>query len=358
MAGLALLGLLTTLPLRGQNPAIQTYPPFEPTEAYYQATSEVTEGDRQKGLSMLLQLAAANPNTSLGATSLFTAAAYSGAKLDAANLYQRILSEYPRSRFEIQARQGLANQQAQSPAEWLALMEPLVSSYGAPKANEIVANNARAGARLLALPLEYQRAFVQHYEFLCAVLQNSKRASDSAAICQFGMDYVTKIDPDTRSYFVNYLHGAFDDLGLNYHTRMPYINPEVRVRSPKGQAKGPRPKVRLDVVQRELFLPLIDLESSTFELDGQNVRPQVEVLKHSINPTPKKKQTYERLRLAFRPAQPLSKGSHVFTAFIVVDGYKPGGPGATRVTVRWGCTRDRDDDEDGDGDDDAPWDDE
>lgn len=349
---------LTPLPLRGQGPEVRTFPDFAPSEAYYRATTALTDGDRDDGLRQLAQLASANPDSTLGATCLFTSASYSEQSADRLQIYQRIIQEYPRSRFEIQARLGIAMMGSNSPAEFIAAADQLAATYGAPTTAQVIANPSQAGVQYRALPLEYQKALAQQYSFLGPALRNSQRLRDSILMCQFGMDYVAKVDPDDRSSFRNGSSGAVIELngGHNDFRFPPPADPEVKVRTPQGNGpKGRRPKVRLEVRQRIAFSNLVDLNESTFQLDGVDVKPEVKVLKHTINPTPKKHQVYERLRLGFRPSQPLTAGQHTFTAVIVVDGYKSPGPGRVSVSVPLRCIREQDDAEDEDGLDDEEW---
>ena len=166
---------------------LRPFPKFTPSPEYGDALKRIADSYREEGKQRLLVVARDNPNTTLGAKSLFKAAYYSETKQEVMDLYDRIIREYPQSRFEIQARQGLVSMQATSPAQWLEAAIALVVGYGAPGVNEILQNSLRAGDKFRALPLECQRAVVQYYGSAAPSLFSQKRYEDSFAVALFGM---------------------------------------------------------------------------------------------------------------------------------------------------------------------------
>lgn len=339
---------------------LREFPPFRVTEAYALATGQIARSHIEEGRQALLRIAQENPNTTLGATSLFTAAFYSSEQQESIALYQRIIAEYPQTRFELQARQGLLSLQATSKEQWLADADRLIGSYGAPTVQEIVQNPTRAGTKYRVLPLDYQRAFVQYYDHASANLWNQSRLSEAFAVNQFGMDVLVLVDPESYPGFAS---KAWHNLEtLNGPDRGPYppLNPEVRILKPHGSVPkntGPRPRIRLEARQKGVSTP-ISLAKATFRMDGQDIKSDIQVIKHSFNLNLKKTKDYfERLRLAYRPRIDLAPGPHLFTATIPSGLSKGIGQGTAQVSIQLDVRRPQDDDDDVDKHDEDDWDD-
>lgn len=352
----AALFLYLPLSLSGQGLPVREFPPFRADAAYAQANSLIAEGFFDEGREQLLQIAAANPNTTLGATSLFRAAMYAASKPEAIAILQRIIAEYPQSRFELQARHAVTSKQATSKEQWLQVASALVSSYGAPTAQEIVQNPIQAGVKYRALPREYQRALIQHYYFVTNNLRSQDRRSEAFEVALFGMDVVTLVEPSCYASFGNQASNIMTELNGQHSTPWPPLDPEVRVRHSGGA--GPRPRIRLEARQRVAFSHPISLGKATFQLDGRDVKSDVQVVKHTINLHPSKKRDFfERLRLAYRPGQNLSPGPHVFTATIPVSNTQGVGKGTAQVTIQLRVRKSHDDDDECERRDEDAWDD-
>lgn len=340
--------------------SLREFPPFRATEAYAQATSLIARSHIGEGRKALLRIAQENPNTTLGAISLFTAASYSSDKQESVVLYQRIISEYPQTRFELQARQGLLSLQATSKEQWLVDADRLIGGYGAPTVQEIVQNPTRAGAKFKALPLDYQRAFVQYYDHASANLWNQNRVSEAFSVNLFGMDVLVLVDPESYPGFASKASHNLETINGPYRTPYPPLNPEVRILHPRGadpKNTGPRPRIRLEARQKGVSMP-ISLAKATFKMDGQDIKSDIQVLKHSINLNMKKKKDFfERLRLAYRPAVKLAPGPHLFTATIPVRDTKGIGQGTAQVSIQLYVRRPQDDDDEVDKHDEDDWDD-
>jgi hypothetical protein len=252
---LVLAGLFYLAPALGQ-PPLRPFHPLVPTPEYIRATERIAHSYIQQGREDLLVLARDNPDTTLGATCLLAAAGYSESDEEAIELLNRVIREYPQSRFEIQARRALVSKQATSPAQCLQAADALVSSYGAPSLNDILSNPTRAGTKFRALPLDYQRAFIQHYSFMTTNLQVQARLEDSFAVALFGMDVITLVDPTSYDYFANSARQVMLDVVGPHSRSWPPKDPEVRVLQPRGQGgSGPRPRIRLEVRQRSADQP-------------------------------------------------------------------------------------------------------
>ena len=186
---------------------LRPFPKFTPSPEFGDALKRIADSYREDGKQRLLVVARDNPNTTLGAASLFKAAYYSETKQEIIDIYNRIISEYPQSRFEIQARQGLLRGQATSPAQWLDSATALVSGYGAPGVSEILQDPLGAGDKFRALSLEYQRAVIQYYASAAPNLFTQKRYDDSFAVAHFGMDVIGQVDPSSYRSFENVADG-------------------------------------------------------------------------------------------------------------------------------------------------------
>ena len=337
---------------------LRPFPKFTPSPEYDAAMKRIANSYRKDGKQRLLVVAGDNPNTTLGAMSLFKAAYYSETKQEIIDIYNRVISEYPQSRFEIQARQGLIAMKATSPAQWLDTATALVSSYGAPGVSEIIQNPQRAAEKFLALPLEYQRAVVEYYGSVPTHLFSQKRYEDSFAVALFGMDVIVSVDPASYRSFANVADMNWEQInGLNYGP-FPPLDPEVRLLHPRGSGNsGPRPRISLEARQRGVSKP-ISLEKATFQLDGQSVKADVRVVKHKVNLNFKaRKDFFERLRLVYRPSQNLSEGQHLFVATIPVRDTQGPGKGTARLEVRLNVRGSKDTDDEKKNDDEDDWDD-
>lgn len=337
---------------------LRPFPKFTASPEFDAAMKRIANSYRKDGKERLLVIARENPNTTLGAMSLFRAAYYSEDKQEVMDLYNRIISEYPQSRFEIQARQGLLAGQATSPAQWLEAATALVTGYGAPGVSEIIQNPIRAGDKFRALPQEYQRSVVQYYLSAAPSLFTQKRYDDSFALALFGMDVIISVDPSTYRSFQNVADMNWEQFNGTNYGPFPPRDPEVRVLRPRSSRNsGPRPRIYIEARQRGAS-QLISLGDATFQLDGQNVKADVRVVKHKVNLDLKgRKDLFERLRLSYRPTQNLSEGQHLFIATIPVRSTQGPGKGTARLEVRLNVRGSRDTDEDNENCDEDEWDD-
>lgn len=338
--------------------SLRPFPKLTPSPEFGDALKLIADSYREEGKQRLLAVARDNPNTTLGASSLFQIAYYADSKEERIALYNRIISEYPQSRFEIQARQGLLRGQATSPAQWLEAATDLVTGYGAPGVSEVLQNPQRAADKFRALPLEYQRAVVQYYASAAPSLFTQKRYDESFAMALFGMDVVSLVEPISYDSFANVADMNWVQLNGQNYGPFPPLDPEVRLLRPRGSGnRGPRPRITLEARQKGIS-DLISLGDATFQLDGQNVKADVRVVKHAVNLRFKaRKDFFERLRLVYRPSQNLSEGQHLFVATIPVRNTQGPGKGTARLEVRFNVRGPRNPDDDNENNDCDDWDD-
>lgn len=339
-------------------PPLRSFPVSATSPAFDDAMKRIYNSYIEEGRQRLLVVARDNPNTTLGAMSLFKAAYWSENKQEIMDIYTRIIREYPQSRFEIQARQGLLRGQATSPAQWLESATALITGYGAPGVSEILQNPLRAGDKFRALPLEYQRAVVQYYGSAAPSLFTQKRYDDSFAVALFGMDVIVSVDPASYRSFANIADMNLERFNGQNYGPFPPLDPEVRLLGPRGSSNsGARPRITLEARQRGASKP-ISLEKATFQLDGLDVKADIRVVKHKVNLNFQgRKDFFERLRLVYRPTQNLSEGQHLFVATIPVRDTQGPGKGTARLEVRLNVRGSQDCDDEKDNRDDDDWDD-
>lgn len=308
-----LLCLLVVLPIQGQTPSLRTFEALQLTTEYTAAVSLVEQGYQDEAAAAFLKLADQHPNTTLGATCLFQAAAYSSNETQSLALYQRILRDYPNSRFEADARLGLLNYGPQlSGAAWLAAVDTILPGYGAPSSMEILQDPVLATAKFRSLPTENQRALPHYYEHMEIVIDGQGRTEDLIKLDMFGREAFAGSDPDS-TYFLNGLNNAIVKLnGGEYGLSR---NPQLRLLTDRDRLRGRRPTIRFEALLRGYSDPM-NLETSTFTLDGQDVKSQVATLRHTLNAKPRQNGVFEKLRLAYRPAAPLQSGRHTFVAVL------------------------------------------
>lgn len=340
------LCLLLGLPLQGQTPQVRTFEAFVATPEYAAAQTMLREGYQNEAVAAFLKLAEQHPSSTLGAHCLFQAASYQGSKEGGFALYQRILAEYPNSRFEIDAKVGLLAYGPQKTGEeWLAAMESLAVSYGAPTLAEVLRDPFQALAKFNSLPLEYRHGLHRYYEHMEIMLSRQARDEDLIKLCMFGKEAFA-FDPGVSTYFMNGMnHSLFLLNGRQYGVSQ---NPQLRLLTKPNNLDGRRPRIRFESLLRGYSNP-VNVARSTFSLDGVDVRSQMVTLRHILKPKPSKNGVFDKLRMAFQPSQPLAPGRHVFSALIRCDGNS----GAATLTVNFTVNPERECD---DRDDDDDWD--
>ncbi|MEW6284275.1 MAG: hypothetical protein AB1758_37015, partial [Candidatus Eremiobacterota bacterium] len=136
---LALLWV-TGLPLQSQPPSERVYEPFVPTPEYEMAERLLLQNRIEAAREIWARIAAQNPGTTLGAVSLFDQAKWSDTRQEAMAINQAIVTGYPRSQFEVNARLNLLNLQYgyTNMEGWIAAADQLAQSYGGPALEDIL----------------------------------------------------------------------------------------------------------------------------------------------------------------------------------------------------------------------------
>lgn len=336
---LMMLALRLTPPSAGQ-PTPRVYEPFAPTAAYYDAMElvKLAGSEREQGLQALLALAQQNPDSTLGATCLFDAAAYCGNTSRSIPLYERIVQEYPNSGFELQARQGLLSQNTNTAGEWFAGADALLQSYQAPTLAQVVANPSAAVRQLESLPMDYQHGLIGLYQQYEEALSSSNinRYNEAIALCYFGRTAFA-YDSSATSAFSSGISYSTGELRGQKNFVQNVVRPKIKIRSPHGEV-GARPKIRIETTLRDSSSCPVAPANSQFWLDGQEVSKEIRVRNLKSNPLAGKNQIFEQLLLEYQPIQPLSSGRHTFTALILTEGDRvgdPNGKGVSQLEIRF-----------------------
>lgn len=331
---------------------LHSYEPFVETPEYRKALGQVSSGySRAQGVQAFLDLAAAHPGTTLGAKCLFEAASFGEDESRLDGLLQRIVNEYPGSRFEMHARSWQLSRRVTSLEEYFDGVDQLAQSFGAPTLKEISANPTRAVRKLRALPAEFRNGMAQVYSNVREVQLGSvkNRLPEALATTQFGLDAyfddgIAYRSFDCRKHFIiAEMNGGWQ----SYEGQRS--DPVVKLISPKpNQRTGPRPSLRLNVNGGDFYHTGLDLqtEGTRFRLDGRDILPELDV-RSRLFPIRKAGHPTEKYRIRFRPSQPLTKGLHTFEVVLIAGGYQGTGPG--RTALQWnftvqGADDDRDDD--------------
>ncbi len=343
-----LLGLALVVSLLAPVPAEvpQDLGVFHPTNDYLRAF-RLLSTDRPAAISMFKQIAADNPGTALGAHSLAQAAYYSELRSQAAELYQAVSAGYPGSRYDLGARLALINLEYgynNIPGS-IAATDALITSFGAPGLEEI----SRAGhdrsalvARFLSLPAEIRLGLsVAYPELMGCVGWQMGRWKEALPIALFAREAFGGVSDGELAYILEEGHPT----SFAKDPVQP-VDPQVDIKAPKdGQRKGPRPRFKARVRVGDFRYPQVDIQRLEFLVDGQSRRAEL-IIRSRVNPQPTKGKLFEKLKLTWRPTQPLAQGSHTIELVVPTSGYPGTGPGRARKSVTFVVSKKQDDKED------------
>ena len=91
------------------------------------------------------------------------------------------------------------------------------------------------------------------------------------------------MDPASYRSFANVADMNWEQFNGQHYRHFPHPDPEVRLLNLRDFGNsGSLPRISLEARQRGVSKP-ISLEKATFELDGQNVKADVRVVKHKVN---------------------------------------------------------------------------
>lgn len=359
------LGLAITLglnrPLSGEPPE-RIYEPFVASPEFKQAVALLSDtsdyaGKLEEAKSLFAQIASRNPGTTLGAVSLFQQAKYTDAPA-CVSIYQQIIRNYPRSRFEIKARTCLLQVEysGDSKAEaksFVSAGDRLAKSWGGPSLQDIARNRVAANNKLHKLSSERQDGLIGLYEQIASEqAEGAKDYEGSLALDLFLRDAKFPQGEGQLGWTVFY-HTVQADLGKWPPPEKPrqqtHIDPKIRLLTHRKQVCGPRPKLVVEIDTSYPGYP-VDLSQLKITLDGQDFLPSLALTSDYRHEQRKGKLIIEdRIRLAGRPARNLSQGTHTLNISAEVQTYKASGnvgPGKTVAQYSFRVGKSKDDPED------------
>ena len=337
-------------PIRGQ--AVRTYEPFQATPEYTAAANHLAVAAEQDlGIQQMLALGQSNSGTTLGATSLFTAAYFSPAD-KARAIYQQISQVYPQSHFDVVARLSLLNISQLTPQQRFAGMDALVATFGGPTLKEIRTRHTWSVRKAQGLTQELKDGLMGVYALmhrnLSAAQGNYQEALPLAIFAYetFGND--PEVDGALAGdiqHDIFRLHGS----PPGGWAGTPYVNPTIRVKSPDDRITGPRPRISIEVWTGDYRQLPVYLSQSKFLVDGQDVRSLL-LVQSKFAKKAKIGRIYERDTWTYRPASPLSPGLHTVSIVAQEGNWKGQGPGVTSMNFTFRVRSDKHDDDDHDDD--------
>lgn len=300
------------------------------------AAGKQAERDTPAARQQFLAIADQHPGTAQGAVSLFSAAHLSGngpsnntvgprspLHGDCKAVYQRVINEYPNSRFEMMAREKLLNGTEENDQAYIQQMEALLVQRGLPTIADITRDREAAIDRFRAAPAEYRYGAMHIYECVGLRYHRLGREKEDWALELFGS--------------VIGLQGCYPDRFLRekqgiYYVAPPRINPTVRLLKPKKEA-GRRPKIEVEITDGDFKQPQIDIPHLSFQLDGQELINRLHI-GMKINKKLEEGKVFQILHLKYRPATPLTPGTHTLSVFAPTNGYQQE-PGTGTTTASW-----------------------
>lgn len=337
---------------------------FSVTPEFRAAREFILTGYFDKGVQAFLKIANDNPRTVLGANALEQAAEYTSSPQDKALIFQRLIAEYPRTRYEVAARASLLWFQYgyQNAQGYIQSADRLVTSFGGPSLREISQSQGlnRLSNQIWALPEEYQVGLSGVYKSLAGLKATRLgQYQDALPLAVFNRQTFAKFDEsgqlgrDVQFYWAQANRINFNDF------KPILVDPKLRVRPRNNRLGfGPRPRFTFETSTGPLPTAQVNLASSKFLLDGKSLLPRLKISSHvNLKSGKHQKQPFEVIRLSGRPEQQLSNGPHTLEVEIRAEGYRPGGPGLTKQILNFYVRPNCDDDDDNAEDDrwDSEW---
>lgn len=348
LAGLVLGMTLTSLSQPDRPPEFQA------------ARKLIVDGYFSKGVQAYLKIAADHAGTDWGAIALSEAASYSQTIPEKDALYQRLIREYPESRYAMAARSHqLVYQYGRHNAEaWLPHLDQLAQSYGGPGLQEILQARSLSvlTRQVLALSEDRQVGLYGIYSTMDTGLSYELgRRRETLPLDVFLRQTFARFDSSGELLDNLKLHWIRANQFSANGVRDYFVDPKVRVK-PHSRTTGPRPRWTFEFSTAPLPARQVELATSRITLDGVDFFPQLQVSSLVELQPSKKNRPFEILRLSGRPASPLARGNHNLTLEIRAEGYPGSGPGLTRVECPFRVASERDEEKE-DGDDlDKDWD--
>ena len=324
---------------------VTEYPDFDVSQhaEYRQALQLASRGQATEAIQLLKTLAAQNPRTTLGAVSLFRAASTSGTESVRRGFYSQIINEYPRSRFEIFAREALINMDTgaypRNDALCLEKYDQLVQSFGGASLASVLRGEKSAEERVKALSREMQKGLEPVYNAMSYILDNVGRRNDALTVALFQRNQ-PNFSGDSGSRIRYLLFEKKFGEWTGYKSE-PRVNPVVRFLKPKNNNRvGTRPKIQWETTAGGWRRPQVTLSRVTVTLDGIDVRNQLTIsnkVDSQLRSGPDA--IFERIRFTFRPSQPLPFGRHTLLVTVPTGGYSGTGPGQTQARLDFNVSK-------------------
>ncbi len=328
------------------------YPDFDVSQhaEYRQALQMASRGQATEAIQLLKTLAAQNPRTTLGAVSLFRAASTSGTESVRRGFYSQIISEYPRSRFEIFARQALINLDTgaypRDHAGRLQKDDQLIQLFGGASLSSVLRGEKNADDKVRALPREIQRGIEPVYNSISHILENLDRRNDALTVALFQRNQ-PNFGGDSGDRVLYLLFEKKFGSWTGYKSE-PRVNPVVRFLKPKNNNRvGTRPRIQWETTAGGWRRPQVTLSRVTVTLDGIDVRNQLTIsnkVDSQLRSGPDA--IFERIRFTFRPSQPLPFGRHTLLVTVPTGGYSGTGPGQTQARLDFNVSKSERDEDD------------
>lgn len=234
---------------------------------------------------------------------------------------EAIVREYPYSNVEIYARSIQIDRLPK--ASIAAARSALLTRYGAPTLQEVLATRHTAVLKMFSLPAGLR-------EDLSVVYQDEE-------VSLSGGNYPSRL---VLAQFQRQL--GFENVDSpeaiirNMNDNRPYDerltqDPKVKLIKPSGRQTGQQPKIVVEISDGDFREPQLDWSELQFRLDGQDLKPMMET-RSKFDTKMREGKIFERLRLKYRPSQALAPGGHTIEVVAQTHGYRPqdNGLGLTR----------------------------
>ena len=234
---------------------------------------------------------------------------------------EAIVREYPYSNVEIYARSLQIERLPK--ASIASARSALLTRYGAPTLQEVLANRHSAVLKMFALSAGLR-------EDLSIVYQDEDNSLSEGSYAprlilaqfqrQLGFEHI-----ESPKSLIRYQNNE-----PAYEGRLTQ-DPKVKLIKPSGRQTGQQPKIVVEISDGDFREPQLDWSELQFRLDGQDLKPLMET-RSKFDTKMREGKIFERLRLKYRPSQALAPGSHTIEVVAQTHGYRPqdNGLGLTR----------------------------
>ena len=272
-----LMTLLLFLCCAAQGQEDWIYPPSAPisteAKAALQRAAEIGSFRFEEALEIYLRLANENPGTALGGDSLCGAMYTQILMSDKAavqSTVQRLITEYPGSRYEVYARRYQLDQQlGRAPAnERLVAYSNFFQSLGAPRLEAIAGgqNLESAVQQALALPFEVRVELAKAY-YICVTLPD--QLSQRVLLARFGQQAFGTVMGADMDFGYTAQSLLAEPSGKQRLIASKTSPPRVTVLSPVSNSTvGTQPDIKLRVTSGDYRFAQLSLATLSIKIDG------------------------------------------------------------------------------------------